>query len=310
MIICYHINYTNGVIKIEYNLRLRQRNPSKDEMISDIIHVAEKLNTTTLTKKQYQSHGKFNPDTIAKKFDGWSIALESCGLIPSKTSIKPRYKNATPNKLIEDIKRVAQKLNTDTLTSTEYDFHGKYNHNSVAKAFGSWKQAIHAAGLKDTNYHRNISEAKLMENIANVWSALGRQPYCSDIKDGLSNYGIKVYFNRYGSWNNALKNFVDYIGKEADLEKEHCVEVNITPNSTPIKKTIHKTKRDISLKLRFAVFKRDNFKCCACGASPAKDSSVELHVDHIKPWSKGGETILENLQTLCSKCNLGKKDIL
>ncbi len=33
------------------------------------------------------------------------------------------------------------------------------------------------------------------------------------------------------------------------------------------------------------------------------------HIDHIKPWSKGGETVLENLQTLCATCNLGKSNI-
>ena len=70
----------------------------------------------------------------------------------------------------------------------------------------------------------------------------------------------------------------------------------------------HKTSRDPSMKLRFEILKRDNFNCCACGASPAKDPSVELHIDHIVPWSKGGETIADNLQTLCSKCNIGKCD--
>ena len=73
---------------------------------------------------------------------------------------------------------------------------------------------------------------------------------------------------------------------------------------------MHKTSRDINLRLRFRVLQRDNFKCCACGASPAKDPAVELHVDHITPWAKGGETVFENLQTLCSKCNLGKSDIV
>ncbi len=73
---------------------------------------------------------------------------------------------------------------------------------------------------------------------------------------------------------------------------------------------VNVTRRTISSKLRYQVLKRDNFKCCACGASPAKDSSVELHIDHIIPWSKGGETTLENLQTLCSKCNLGKSDLI
>ena len=74
------------------------------------------------------------------------------------------------------------------------------------------------------------------------------------------------------------------------------------------KRTPHKASRTISDKLRYQVLKRDNFKCCACGASPAKDPSVELHIDHIVPWSKGGETTAENLQTLCSKCNLGKSN--
>lgn len=76
------------------------------------------------------------------------------------------------------------------------------------------------------------------------------------------------------------------------------------------KKQNNGTTRVISNKLRYQVLKRDKFKCCACGASPAKDSSVELHIDHIVPWSKGGETTMENLQTLCSKCNLGKSDLL
>jgi 5-methylcytosine-specific restriction endonuclease McrA len=60
--------------------------------------------------------------------------------------------------------------------------------------------------------------------------------------------------------------------------------------------------------MQWQVLKRDNFKCVACGRSPAKDPNVELHVDHIKPWSKGGETIFENLQTLCSVCNIGKSN--
>ena len=75
-------------------------------------------------------------------------------------------------------------------------------------------------------------------------------------------------------------------------------------------KAMKNRARSISDKLRYAVLKRDHFKCCACGASPAKDPSVELHVDHIIPWSKGGDTSLDNLQTLCSKCNLGKSDLI
>ena len=40
---------------------------------------------------------------------------------------------------------------------------------------------------------------------------------------------------------------------------------------------------------------RDNFNCEKCGRSPATDPNIELQVDHIKPYSKGGETELNNL---------------
>ena len=34
----------------------------------------------------------------------------------------------------------------------------------------------------------------------------------------------------------------------------------------------------------------------------------EMAGDHIVPWSKGGKSVLENLQMLCTDCNLKKSD--
>jgi hypothetical protein len=65
-----------------------------------------------------------------------------------------------------------------------------------------------------------------------------------------------------------------------------------------------KGQRAVPLGLRFHVLLRDKV-CCLCGGSPAKNG-VDLHVDHIKPYSLGGLTVLDNLQALCSGCNLGK----
>lgn len=62
----------------------------------------------------------------------------------------------------------------------------------------------------------------------------------------------------------------------------------------------------MSASLRYKVLIRDKKICVICGAS-AKNGAV-LHVDHIIPVAKGGLTTLENLRTLCDRCNLGKKD--
>ena len=68
--------------------------------------------------------------------------------------------------------------------------------------------------------------------------------------------------------------------------------------------TSKKPKRKaIGDKLRFEVFKRDNFKCQYCGMS-APD--VVLNVDHIDPVSNGGENNILNLITSCRDCNSGK----
>ena len=118
-------------------------------------------------------------------------------------------------------------------------------------------------------------------------------------------YNGKLYHKIKGTDNAAIVGEV--VGGVAFFFDAYQSDTSEAPKEKAVSDT-HKTKREISVRLRYKVLKRDNFKCCACGASPAKDPSVELHIDHIVPWSKGGETTIDNLQTLCSRCNLGKSD--
>jgi hypothetical protein len=97
----------------------------------------------------------------------------------------------------------------------------------------------------------------------------------------------------------------DFVAKPA----EGAYREGATGKSDARPSTQHKTKRNINWRLRFVVMRRDNFKCKKCGRSPATDLSIVLHVDHRNAWAKGGETLLENLETLCSKCNIGKSDL-
>ena len=56
-------------------------------------------------------------------------------------------------------------------------------------------------------------------------------------------------------------------------------------------------KRRIPNSLRTQVFERDAYRCVSCG------THKDLRVDHIHPESAGGADTLENLQTLCARCN-------
>ncbi len=62
---------------------------------------------------------------------------------------------------------------------------------------------------------------------------------------------------------------------------------------------------DFTPELKEAILKRDGYKCVICGRG--KREGVELHVDHIKPKYLGGESTIENGQTLCAQHNLIKK---
>ncbi len=58
--------------------------------------------------------------------------------------------------------------------------------------------------------------------------------------------------------------------------------------------------------MRYDILQRDSFRCVLCGRTA--NDGVQLHVDHIRPVSKGGKTEYSNLRTLCDQCNLGKSD--
>jgi len=66
-------------------------------------------------------------------------------------------------------------------------------------------------------------------------------------------------------------------------------------------------RKSISKKLRFDIFKRDEFVCQYCGSHPP---SAILHVDHIHPVKEGGTNCNDNLITSCSLCNLGKSALI
>lgn len=50
-----------------------------------------------------------------------------------------------------------------------------------------------------------------------------------------------------------------------------------------------------------AVYERDGGTCVYCGAHEGR-----MHLDHVKPWSKGGLHSVNNLCVSCANCNMSK----
>lgn len=73
-----------------------------------------------------------------------------------------------------------------------------------------------------------------------------------------------------------------------------------TPTQQPL------VLRELTEDEKQQVLRRDNNTCQCCGKTHAPNRRVRLQIDHINPFRFGGETTLDNSQTLCSVCHKDK----
>ena len=221
-----------------------------------------------------------------------------------KFKLDDYHRGVKDKDLIADLKRVAKELKKKTVSRNEYDEKGKYGKSTYLRRFGTWFKSLEKASLEKTRTPFNLPEEDLFYNLEEVWIKLGRQPRYAEVQKPLSKYHVGTYENHFGTWRKSLERFVSFINKEGGASTEKAIKSMKEELNTK-----HKTARTVNWRIRFIVMRRDNFKCKNCGRSPATDLRTILHVDHVKAWANGGETILENLQTLCSKCNIGKSNL-
>lgn len=299
---------------------LRQKFTDGD-LINDLRTVANILGKNSLKMRDYckDNGAKYNSQTATKRFGNWDNTLKKAGLVGENSLKGMKYgeKEIKDEVLLADLIRVATELNNANITIRDYEKYGKYTHVTMGARFGSWNKAKEKANLEVT-YITNNSNEYLFQNILELWMLLGRQPKYGEVISPNSKFNGSTYAKRFGSWRVALEEFIEYVNSanssdEVEETNSQLIPINFTSkNSIATQKEIKtkRTPRGINLRLRWTILKRDNFSCRKCGRSPAKDPSIILHIDHIIPWSKDGETVIENLETLCEQCNLGKSNLV
>ncbi len=226
-----------------------------------------------------------------------------------KFELEESNRGISDEELLDDMRRCAKMIGRDFITYGEYDEIGKARTSIFRRRFGSWSKALELAGLQATGWKRGITDEELFENIRSLWASLGRQPRKSEVEeDPHSYFSSKPYQTRFGSWTRALQAFIDWVNSDSleQVEPGTEAEGGITEPDSEESTTKRRTRREISERQRFRILVRDGFRCGVCGASPLTQRGIELHVDHVLPWSRGGETTDDNLETKCKRCNLGK----
>lgn len=291
---------------------------SSEELLGDLARVLKYINKPTVTSVEYRNFGKYGSKALVKRFgQSWFDVLNAAGLVATRSKL-----NIPTDEMLEDVRQIASRLNKQTLTQQEYkDSGGKFSCSAICKRFGgSWFKAIESIGLARSRPY-GVTNDEYFQNLEEIWIKLGRQPLYREIEKPFSKYSVGSYEARFGSWQKALEAFVAYIStEESESYSIEPLVKKVTPptsdklqshtNSSERLPMVHKTLRQISDRLRLRVFWRDGMTCQICGKSRAKYRDLEIVVDHIFPWAKGGETVFENLQTLCEACNSGKSNLV
>lgn len=123
---------------------------------------------------------------------------------------------------------------------------------------------------------------------------VGRQIPLSELNEICASYGLH-------HWDRVVRNLIQQEGYDIQNKRGHWYKL-----CSLEKKPVAAKRGAINKKLRYMIFERDNYTCQACGRTPATHS-VELSPDHKVPVDWGGETTIDNLQTLCRECNEGKQ---
>lgn len=88
-------------------------------------------------------------------------------------------------------------------TNREMDNKGNYSRVVYRNRWGSWNEALKAAGLDSRTQGAEISDEDLLGELQRLADKIGRDPKPSDM-ESTGEYSSGVYINRIGSWSGAL----------------------------------------------------------------------------------------------------------
>ncbi|HJW97909.1 MAG TPA: HNH endonuclease [Candidatus Bathyarchaeia archaeon] len=116
---------------------------------------------------------------------------------------------------------------------------------------------------------------------------------------------VRVYEKvRPGIWTyNGIFKLIDARKENSNLRLVFKFKLELSDQLPELEPTQIDHNRIIPATVKREVWKRDKGHCVICG------STDNLHFDHIIPYSKGGSSLVsENIQLLCARHNILKKD--
>lgn len=120
--------------------------------------------------------------------------------------------------ILAEIQRVAALLGTPQIGYREFDKHGRVGSSTIRRRFGSWKEALKAAGLGDLYTGRTVSgkmraqggrsmtAQEVVAEMQRIARLLGKSSLSqAELQEHSEIVGARVVRSRFGSWKAALE---------------------------------------------------------------------------------------------------------
>lgn len=106
--------------------------------------------------------------------------------------------------LLEELLRLSEEVD-GTPTTRQMGSRGRYSVGPYRRVFGSWTEALEAAGMSAPQAGR-LSREELEEELLRLSEEVGGTPTREQM-DRVGEYSSTVYAGRWGSWNAAVEEF-------------------------------------------------------------------------------------------------------
>jgi hypothetical protein len=226
---------------------------------------------------------------------------------------RTRIDHISKDVVLGELRRIGLIFENQYFGKRDFDQHSTLcKSTKVIDTFGSWEKALLEIGISEKGVRSTrkdkIDDQDLIKEMVRIWKLLGHRPSKAEWESLETRFGYTTIKQRFLGWTNACNEALRVLNLNFE---EGCgienVEGATLPSNPKVTRRIStEEKRNIPLKLRLKILRRDMYKCVFCGRNPSTDSSVELHIDHILPFSLGGKTEEDNLRTLCRECNIGR----
>lgn len=168
-----------------------------EELLDGIRTLADDLGRQP-TLSEYRERGPHGATTLFGRFGSWRGAIAAAGFDPRDPTSE-----VTVEQLLAELRRLGTRKGRRP-TAAEMDAEGAHAVATYRRRFGTWSNALEAAGYEPIRLGR-ATEAELIRELRRVNDVCEHPPPSFAQMDRLGMYAPRTYVRRFGSWNAAVE---------------------------------------------------------------------------------------------------------